>query len=150
MIELKRTTSDNADFKRLTDLFDAYLVEIDSDEKDFFAQYNQIYIKNVIVLYENDYALGCGAFKGYENGVAELKRMFVLPESRGKGIASKIVDSLESWMKEEGFSKCILETSHYLEPAVALYKKLGFTIIPNYGPYKNVSSSICMQKMLTS
>lgn len=143
---LKRTTSDDVDFKYLTRLFDDYLVEIDGDEKDFFAQYNQIYIKNVVVCYENGIAIGCGAFKAYEPNVAELKRMFVLPEARGKGIASAILIELENWAKEEGFTSCILETSCRLENAIALYKKFGFEITPNYGQYIGVESSICMKK----
>ena len=48
---MKRTTSDDDDFKHLTSLFDDYLVDIDGDEKDFFAQYNQIYLEHVIVYY---------------------------------------------------------------------------------------------------
>ncbi|MQP24500.1 GNAT family N-acetyltransferase [Flavobacterium sp. LMO8] len=148
MIVLKRTTSEDADFNYLTNLFDEYLVEIDGDEKDFFAQFNQIYIKNVVVCYENDIALGCGAFKEYEPNVAELKRMFVVPESRGKGIASKILSELECWAKEEGFTSCILETSFKLEKAIALYKSFDFEITPNYGQYIGVESSICMKKAL--
>ncbi|MFI0426177.1 MAG: GNAT family N-acetyltransferase [Flavobacterium sp.] len=148
MFTIKRTTSENTDFRYLTRLFDEYLIEIDGDEKDFFAQFNQIYIKNVIVFYENNTALGCGAFKEYEPNVAELKRMFIVPESRGKGIASKILTELESWAKEEGFTSCILETSFKLENAISLYKKFGFQITERYGQYIGVESSVCMKKTL--
>ncbi len=146
MFALKRTDSENPDFKYLTNLFDDYLIEIDGDEKDFFAQYNQIYLNKVIICYENNTAVGCGAFKAYEPEVAELKRMFVLPEARGKGIASKIVNELENWAKEEDYTSCILETSCRLESAIVLYKKLGFEITPNYGQYIGVQSSVCMKK----
>ena len=73
MITLKRTTSDNPDFQELTRLFDEYLVDIDGDEKDFFAQYNQIYIAQVVVCYDNETAVGCGAFKQLEPQTAEIK-----------------------------------------------------------------------------
>lgn len=144
----KRTTSDNPDFQKLTQLFDEYLVEIDGDEKDFFAQYNQIYLNHVIVLYEDGAALGCGAFKQLEPTVAEIKRIFVLPEQRGKGIAYSILNELENWAKEEGNTSCILETSDQLTDAIALYKKAGYEIIPNYGQYADIESSICMRRFI--
>jgi putative acetyltransferase len=147
-MQLIRTTSDNADFQRLTQLFDDYLVDIDGDEKDFFAQYNQIYLDHVLVCYEDEMALGCGAFKLLEPQVAEIKRMFVLPEQRGKGIASLVLTELENWVRESGFSSCILETSNKLESAIALYKKSGYEVIPNYGQYVGVESSVCMKKSL--
>ncbi|CAM3725824.1 GNAT family N-acetyltransferase [Flavobacterium gelidilacus] len=146
MNQLLRTTSENEDFKYLTKLFDEYLVDIDGDEKDFFAQFNQIYIKNVVVFYENEIPLGCGAFKELDSKTAELKRMFVLPEARGKQIASKILTELESWAKESGFEFCVLETSQKLESAIALYKKFGYQDIPNYGQYIGVETSMCMKK----
>ena len=148
MITLIRTTSDNPDFQMLTALFDEYLVDIDGEEKDFFAQYNQIHLKNVVVCYENDNAIGCGAFKTYESEVAEIKRMFVHPEQRGKKVASQVLNELELWAKELLFATCILETSFKLENAIALYKKSGYTIIERYGQYKNVESSVCMKKIL--
>ena len=74
MFTIKRTTSENTDFRYLTRLFDEYLIEIDGDEKDFFAQFNQIYIKNVIVFYENNTALGCGALLLAQNQCAALER----------------------------------------------------------------------------
>lgn len=146
MISITKTTSDNLDFKDLTRLFDEYLIIIDGEEKDFFAQYNQIYLEHVIVYYENEMALGCGAFKEYEPKVAEIKRMFVLPEQRGKGIAVAILTELENWAKAEGYDACILETSVRLESAIALYKKSGYEVIPNYGQYVGVESSLCMKK----
>ena len=148
MYKLLKTNSNHSDFQKLTRLFDDYLVEIDGDEKDFFAQYNQIYIDNVIVCYEDEIAVGCGAFKEYEPTVAEIKRMFVLPEKRGKGIASTVLNTLEIWAKENGFQHAILETSNQLTNAISLYQKSGYEIIPNYGQYIDVESSVCMKKNL--
>ncbi|MBM6499560.1 GNAT family N-acetyltransferase [Flavobacterium macrobrachii] len=147
-MKLLKTNSNHPDFQKLTRLFDDYLVEIDGDEKDFFAQYNQIYIDNVIVCYEDEIAVGCGAFKEYEPTVAEIKRMFVLPEKRGKGIASTVLNALEIWAKENGFQHAILETSNQLTNAISLYQKSGFEVIPNYGQYIDVESSVCMKKIL--
>ena len=147
-MKLLKTNSNNSDFQKLTRLFDDYLVEIDGDEKDFFAQYNQIYIDNVIVCYEDEIAVGCGAFKEYEPTVAEIKRMFVLPGKRGKGIASTVLNALEIWAKENGFQHSILETSNQLTNAISLYQKSGYEVIPNYGQYIDVESSVCMKKIL--
>ena len=148
MYKLLKTNSNHPDFQKLTQLFDDYLVEIDGDEKDFFAQYNQIYIDNVIVCYEDEIAVGCGAFKEYEPTVAEIKRMFVLPEKRGKGIASTVLNALEIWAKENGFQHAVLETSNQLTNAISLYQKSGYEVIPNYGQYIDVESSVCMKKKL--
>ena len=147
MLSLVKTNSNHEDFQMLTKIFDTFLVEIDGDEKDFFAQYNQIYIENVLVYYENGIALGCGAFKELEPSIAEIKRMFVVPEGRGKGIATTILNELESWTKELNYTSCQLETSQKLENAIALYKKFGYEIIPNYGQYEGVESSMCMKKI---
>lgn len=148
MLSYLKTTSEHHDFQKLTALFDEFLIDIDGDEKDFFAQFNQIYIDNVIVCYENDIAVGCGAFKKSDTQVAEIKRMFVPIEHRGKGIAFKILSELEVWARELNHTSCILETSFKLEQAIDLYKKSGYRFISNYEPYIGVESSVCMQKVL--
>lgn len=147
-MKLVRTTSENPDFKYLTQLFDTYLIDIDGDEKDFFAQYNQIHLQNVVVCYEDTVPVGCGALKEYDSKTGEIKRMFVHPEHRNKGIANTILAELETWAKELRFTSCILETSFKLEKAIALYRKFGYEQIPNYGQYIGVESSVCMQKIL--
>jgi putative acetyltransferase len=148
MLRLLRTTSDHTDFKKLTALFDEYLVGIDGDEKDFFAQYNQIYLDHVVICYDNGIAVGCGAFKVYEPQVIEVKRMFVHPEHRNKGVAAQVLNELELWATLLNFTTSILETSIKLENAIGLYKKFGYTITENYGQYKGVESSVCMKKII--
>jgi GNAT superfamily N-acetyltransferase len=80
--------------------------------------------------------------------VVEIKRMFVLPEHRGKGIAGQILQQLEIWAAEGNNSTCILETGKKQPEAIALYKKAGYKIIPNYGQYENVENSVCMEKRI--
>lgn len=143
-----KDTSENPDFQKLTRQFDDFLVEIDGDEKDFFAQYNQIYLDHVIIYYEGGQAVGCGAFKPYEEDVAEIKRMFVMPEQRGKGIAGMLLNELELWAKSLGFNYCLLETSSKLTSALVLYHKSGYAVVPNYGQYQGVESSVCLKKTI--
>jgi putative acetyltransferase len=146
-INLLRTDSDNADFRDLVALLDADLRIRDGAEHDFYAQFNKIdKIRNALVAYENETAVGCGAFKEYAHGVAEIKRMFVLPDSRGRGVAQKILSELEAWAKELNFSECILETGLKQPEAIRLYQKSGYELIPNYGQYAGVENSVCMRK----
>jgi GNAT superfamily N-acetyltransferase len=78
----------------------------------------------------------------------EIKRMFVQPAERGKGIARSILTGLELWAKETGFSYTMLETGNNQPEAIALYQKAGYTVIPNYGQYSGMETSICMRKAL--
>jgi GNAT superfamily N-acetyltransferase len=147
MQTLKRTTSKDDDYKKLVAHLDAELKIRDGDEHSFFAQYNKSdMIKHVVVCYDNETAVGCGAFKYYEDGIVEIKRMFVLNQMRGKGIAKKILAELEKWAKELNYNQTILETGIKQPEAIALYKSAGYSIIPNYGQYENVASSVCMKK----
>lgn len=137
-MNLIRTNSLNPDFQKLTALFDEYLVIIDGDEKDFFAQYNHIFLGNVIICYENGIAIGCGAIKKHSDRKVEIKRMFVHPDFRKKEVASRVLSELETWAKELNFEESILETSLKLENAIRLYKKFGFKITKQYGQYIGV------------
>ena len=149
MVHLLRTDSSNPDFQKLVKELDKYLAVCDGDEHAFFAQYNKIdMIRHVVVAYEGETPLGCGAIKEYEAGVMEVKRMYVAPESRGKGIASLVLEELENWARELGSSKCILETGIKQSEAIGLYKKSGYSIISNYGQYAGVAISVCFEKVL--
>ena len=149
MEKLIKTNSENPDFIDLVKLLDKELQKRDGDEHSFYAQYNKIdKIKNVVVAYYNDVAVGCGAIKEHTNDTMEVKRMFVKDEYRSKGIATKVLIELENWTKELGFSKCILETGLKQPEAIRLYKKNNYKVIPNYGQYAGVDNSVCMEKVL--
>ncbi|HEY1040234.1 MAG TPA: GNAT family N-acetyltransferase [Bacteroidia bacterium] len=149
MITLKRTTSDNNDFQALVTQLDEVLRILDGEDHAFFAALNTSdTIKHVILAYDNNEPAGCGAIRQYSNELMEVKRMYVLPEKRGKGIASTVLKELESWSKELGFNTLILETGNKQTEAIALYKKTGYHIIPNYGKYEHVESSICFEKRI--
>ena len=146
-LKLLRTDSDNTDFRELVALLDADLAIRDGAEHLFYAQFNKVdMIHHVVVAYENDAAVGCGAFREYEPQTAEIKRMFVRPENRGQGIAGEILAELENWAKELDYSECILETGKKQPEAIALYRKSGYEIIPSYGQYLNAENSVCMRK----
>ena len=148
MIRLVRTDSSNNDFVELVKLLDKELQIRDGSEHSFYSQYNKIdKIKNVVVAYEDDVAVGCGAIKEYESNTMEVKRMFVKDEYRSKGIATDVLIELEKWAKELGYSKCILETGHAQPEAIHLYKKNNYSVIPNYGQYVGVDNSVCMEKV---
>lgn len=149
MISCKRTDSNNEDFRFLVSQLDALLRVVDGEEHSFFAQYNKLdLIKHVVVAYDNDKPVGCGAIKEYAADTMEVKRMFVSPHLRGKGIASAVLKELEDWCREMKYSTYILETSVRLPEAIMLYEKRGYERIPRYGQYENVEVNVCFEKQL--
>lgn len=147
MYLLKRTNSDSLDFQTLVIELDKDLAIKNGDTNAFFAQYNKTdLIKNVVIAYIDNEPVGCGAIKEYEENTAEVKRMFVSIDKRGKGIAEGILNDLQKWAKELGYKKCILETGDKMVEAIGLYKKNGFVIISSYGQYASIESSVCFEK----
>ena len=149
MITIKRTTSDNKDFDNLVVQLDAYLKVLDGDDHAFYAQFNKSsLLKNAVICYENDKAIGIGAYKEFEPKAAEIKRMYTLPQYRGKGVAKAILTELEAWAKEENYTTSILETGFMQVDAIGLYQKLGYQITENFGQYSGVANSVCMKKII--
>lgn len=148
-IRLLRCDSNNVNFRELVGLLDADLAIRDGAEHSFYAQYNKIdKIREVVVAFENDEAVGCGAFKEYEPNVAEIKRMYVREANRSRGIAAKILTEIETWAKELNFAQCVLETGKKQPEAIRLYQKSGYEIISNYGQYAGIENSVCMKKSI--
>lgn len=149
MITIKRTNSSDLDFINLVIYLDADLKIRDGEDHDFYNQFNSIVnIQQCIVAFENENAVGCGAIKPLDENTMEVKRMYVIPETRGKGIASKILLELENWAKDLNYTRCILETGYKQPEAIALYKRSGYRLIPNYGQYIGIDNSVCFEKQL--
>ncbi len=150
MVTTHRTDATNKDFIQLVQQLDVDLAKRDGKDHAFYHQFNSIEnLKHTIILYEGEKAIACGAIKAFDAKTMEIKRMYVVPESRGNGLATKVVKALELWTVELGHKVCILETGKRQPEAIALYKKNGYQIIPNYGQYEGIENSICFQKIVS-
>lgn len=150
-MEFIRTDGKNKDF-----IENCRLLDMDLDrrvgkkiKRDKYKKFNRIdEIQQAIVVYEGNKAVGGGAIRRYNDEDIELKRVFVHAEYQGQGIGSKLVSLLIEWAEELGYQRMILETGELLAESCAVYKKLGFQVIPNYGPYVDMEESLCMAKEL--
>jgi len=150
-ISLRRTNSDNPDFRTLITELDTDLRLRNGDLMNIYDQHNVIEkIDTVVVAYIDQRPAGCGCFKTYDNETVEIKRMFVRPEARGNGISRKILTELEIWAQELNVTYAVLETGSKQLEALSLYPKAGYLPIPKYGPYINLPESICFKKVLAN
>lgn len=94
-------------------------------------------------------AVGCGAIKFFEEDYAEVKRMYVTPQYRGKGVAQALIKHLERLSLENGFYILRLETGVHQNDAVRLYEQAGFSRCPPFGKYLDDGVSLCYEKVLS-
>ncbi|MFI1186961.1 GNAT family N-acetyltransferase [Streptomyces californicus] len=86
--------------------------------------------------------------QGYWDGDAEIKRMFVIPEGRGRGLARRMLAALEEDARAAGRVRMVLETGDQQPEAVTLYTSSGYAVCEKFGHYREYESSICMSKPL--
>jgi len=149
MLKIIRTAAENPDFQALVQQLNQELAEIDGVAHDFYHQFNNIEnLKYCMVGYWKHQPVVCGLIKPIGNDSMEVKRMYTIKESRGKGLATKLLEELEAWAKELGKAYCMLETGRRQPDALALYIKNGYQIIPNYDQYIGIENSVCFRKEL--
>lgn len=146
---IKRTNNADKDFNMLVSLLDMDLLERYKEKQAEYDKYNKIEsLDTVVVAYDGNKPVGCGCFKVFSNDTIEIKRMYVHPDHRKKGIGAMIIVELEKWAIEKGFKYAVLETAGKQPEAIHLYHKSGYTVIDNYGQYVNMPMSICLKKSL--
>jgi GNAT superfamily N-acetyltransferase len=102
-----------------------------------------------VIAYLDDVAVGCGAVRRLDGATAELKRMYVAPSVRGRGIGRALVEALEREARLLGVTKVVLETGTRLAPAIRLYETMGYARIPIFGEYlSSPNTSLCFGKSL--
>ena len=143
-------------YKKLNDDFEMLNKLIDDE---YFSRFGEIYLKyqpyntlesieDFFIAYQNEKPVGCGCLKRISEEVVELKRVYVLPEYRKKGIANLLVDCCEETAKSQNFLCIRLETGVVMEEAIQLYKKRAYCIVENYEDFVDDELCCCMEKKL--
>jgi putative acetyltransferase len=102
----------------------------------------------VVIAYSGDAPIGCGALRELEPGVAEIKRMFVVPEARRLGAARRMLEALETQGRALGYSAVRLGSGARQPEALALYESCGYCRIPLFGEYEGGTLCVCYEKAL--
>lgn len=95
-------------------------------------------------------AVACAAWRSMGGGMAELRRMYVRPAFRGRGIARQLIVAVEEDALAAGLPVIRLETGSSLLAAIGLYETSGYSAIPAYGEYAGNPSSVCFEKRLAA
>lgn len=148
-LRLTQTGNTHPDFIDLTRELDQELNRRYKKAQADYDQYNQIDpIPTALVGYVDRIPVACGCFKPIETGTIEIKRMYVKKEYQRNGFAMTLLQALEKWGSRLGYAFARLETGKGQPEARKLYEKAGYGIIENYGPYKTMDNSICMEKRI--
>ena len=138
MLELRFVDAENRDFHDLTAALDEYYFMLVGEVEKRYAKYNLPHLFNCrIVAYEDGKPAGCGAWKKIDEGTFEVKRIYIAPEFRRKGVASAVIAALEQDA-----------AARTTEDSAALYTKLGYRVIPYYGSPAGAENCLCFEKNL--
>ena len=138
----------------LIELLDDYLFARYPAEARHILDLNQLAQPSIVLLIArvDGVAIGCGAVRFMVDAdppYAEIKRMFVHPDYRGRGIAKSIIDCLENVARERGLSLIRLETGIHQPEANGLYERAGYELCGSYGEYLENGISVFFEKNLT-
>ena len=141
---------DSADAQRLIAALDEHLASRYSAEQRFGPNLRPQQIAPglgmFVIARDEGRAVGCGALRRLDETTAEVKRMYVEPELRGRGIAKLILDHLEAAALVMGIHRLVLETGIYQAEAIGLYRRMGFDPVRCWGEYADAVTSVCFEK----
>ena len=143
---------DSADARRLIAALDTHLAGLYPPEQRFGPNLRPEHLApglGTFVLARADgVAVGCGAMRLLDGETGELKRMYVEPQQRGRGVGKAIVEQLEAAAVTLGARRLVLETGIHQTEAIALYRRVGFSEIDCFGEYASSPTSLCFEKKL--
>jgi GNAT superfamily N-acetyltransferase len=143
---------ESPDAQRLITALDAGLAELYPPEQRFGPNLKAQHLEGgrgaFLVARDSGRAVGCGAIRLNDARTAEVKRMYVEPKQRGKGVGKAILASLEAAAQKIGAGRLVLETGSHSPDALALYRGAGFTEIDCWGEYATSPTSVCLEKKL--
>jgi putative acetyltransferase len=143
---------DSADARRLIGALDAHLASRYPPHHRFGPNLRPEHLApglgTFVIARTEGRAAGCGAIRRLDETTVEVKRMYVEPESRGRGLAKRILERLEADAAALGAYRLVLETGTLQEEALGLYRHAGFNQIDCFGEYAGVPTSVCFEKWI--
>ena len=125
-MELRFVDAENTDLLELAGRLDEYYFSIVGEVHRRYAKYNDPHLFGCrLVVYEDGCAAGCGCWKRTDAHTVELKRIYVRPEYRRRGIAGAVIRALEGNAAEQGYTRAVLETARTTGDSAALYQEAG-------------------------
>jgi putative acetyltransferase len=146
-LSIRLVESDSADFAALVTTLDAELEDRYPGLSEDGSPPEQPLLV-AVVAYSGDAPVGCGALRELKPGVAEIKRMFVLPEARRFGAARRMLEALEAQGRALGYSAVRLGSGVRQPEALALYESCGYCRISPFGEYEGGTLCVCYEKAL--
>ena len=141
---------DSDDSRRLVAALDTHLADLYPPEQRFGPNLRPEHVQpgrgTFVIAPAEGIAVGCGALRKLDETTAEVKRMYVEPEVRGRGVGKAILDHLESAARVLGARRLVLETGTYQTAAIGLYRRAGFSPIDCFGEYAASPTSLCFEK----
>lgn len=148
-MEIKRVDAENEELLALAHALDEYYFRVVGEVQKKYARYNDPHGMGCrMVAYENGRAVGCGCWKAKDAHTAEIKRIYIVPEYRRRGVASEVICALEQDAAQHGYVQAVLETARTTKDSAALYLKLGYQVMPYYGSPAGAENCLCFEKML--
>ena len=146
-VEIRFVQPDCQDFRALAALLDAYYFTLVGEIQLKYAEPNRPENMSALaVVYEGETAIACGAWKAVDAATAEIKRIFVLPQFRRRGVAGELIRALEENVAATGRRKLILETAVDTSGSHALYLSLGYQLREYYGSPAGAENCLCFHK----
>lgn len=148
-MELRFVSPSSKDYAMLAKKLDEYYISLVGDVHLRYAAINDPRnMACIVVAYEKDKPMGCGCWKAVDEETAEVKRIYVLPKYRRRGVASAIIDLLESHICASGYQRILLETARTTGDSRRLYLSLGYREIDYYGSPAGAENCRCFLKDL--
>jgi GNAT superfamily N-acetyltransferase len=141
---------ESPDARRLVGALDAGLAELYPPEQRFGPNFRAAQIADgrglFLVARLEGRAVGCGAIRLLDGTTAEVKRMYVEPEVRGRRVGQNVLDALEAHASQMGVRRLVLETGVHQHAAIALYTRAGYRQCDCWGEYLTSPTSVCYSK----
>ncbi len=143
-MRLEAASWDDADVRRLTTAQQEELRARYDGDGEPGTPPSAADVSVVLVARDDDgTAVGCGALRALGDGVAEVKRMYVAPAARGRGLSKLLLAGLEDAARSRGWTTLRLETGPRQPEAIALYEGAGYRSIPAFGAYVDAPDAGC-------